>query len=142
MPRGETTDRQAVSQYVKDYYAKHGERPTQLAVAEKFGVTQSTVGNILRTDTTLPGQNRTPGRKSSRSMVETDQFVYNFVREFTMRKGWAPSQREVAAAIGCAPHKANFHLHRLHQQNLIELGPHPRQVNIVGSRMDIPEITL
>ena len=142
MPRGKATDREAVASFIKEYHAEHGERPTQALVAKQFGVTPATVGNIVRADSSTPGENRGQGRRLEVPLVESDQIVYDFIRRFTLEYGWAPSQREVAGALGCAPHKANFHLHRLHKQNLIELGPNPREVKIVGTKMEIPEVTL
>jgi sulfur relay (sulfurtransferase) DsrC/TusE family protein len=128
--------------FVRSYYKEFGERPTQTLVAEEFGVTQSTIGNIMRTDESLPGGSAAGGRALPTPMADSDRFVLTFVRKFALENGWAPSQREIAEAMGTAPHKANFHLHRLHEQGLIELGPNAREIRIVGAKMEIPEVTL
>lgn len=141
MPRGFTTDREAVVNYVKEYHDLHGKRPTQKEIAEVFGISQSAAGTIVRSETQMAGE-RIPGGRTPKNGPEEDRHVLSLLRRHILEHGWAPSQREISDETGFALHKVNLHMHRLHTQGLIELGPNPREVRIVGSKMVIPEVTM
>lgn len=68
------------------------------------------------------------------------QMVLDAIREHTLAHGWPPSQRAIAEITGINLQRVNTTLKTLVEQGLIELGPHPREVRIVGSVMTIPEV--
>lgn len=70
------------------------------------------------------------------------QLILDAIREHTLANGWPPSQRTLVEMTGLNLQRVNSILKMLVEQGLIELGPNPREVRIVGSVMTIPQVTL
>ena len=140
--RGITTDPQIVVDYYNNVFDQRGERPTQREVAIALQISPAVVSKaVASNEDKIQGKRPDAGRKP----VTDDPFdakTMAFLRGYTINNGWAPSQREVADAVGCSVTKINALLARLAAEGLIELGPHPRQIKITGSVLRMPEITL
>jgi DNA-binding GntR family transcriptional regulator len=131
--QGFTQDPEQIRQMMID---ADGKRRTLTSVAEELGVSVNTVRKAL------VGMDR-----YRRDDVETKEHaeatrVFNELRSQMLAHGWAPSQRALAEATGFTVSRVNYLLQVLKHQGLIELGPNPREVRIVGSSMVIPEITM
>lgn len=61
------------------------------------------------------------------------------IRDHCAEHAWPPSQRELAKATGIRLDRVNEILHMMETDGLIQLGPGPRQIRIVGAQMIIPE---
>ena len=70
------------------------------------------------------------------------QLLIDAIREHTIINGWPPSQRTLADMTGLNLQRVNAVLKYLNDEGLIEVGPNPREVRIVGTVMTIPEVTL
>ena len=70
------------------------------------------------------------------------QQLIDAIREHTLIHGWPPSQRTLSGMTGLNLQRVNTVLRYLNDEGLIEVGPNPREVRIVGTVMTIPEVTL
>jgi DNA-binding IclR family transcriptional regulator len=68
--------------------------------------------------------------------------VLQVLRQAMLENGWAPSQRDLAEVTGFTAARVNYLMQLLKPQGLVELGPNPREVRIVGSSMVIPPVSL
>jgi DNA-binding transcriptional regulator YhcF (GntR family) len=116
---------------------KEGNLPSRIDIAAKFGINVVTVNKVLLAD---PNHDRTPKVKEKERTE--GNLVLEELRKQTLENGWAPSQRDIAEATGLMVSRVNYLLQVMKHQGLIEIGPHPRQVRITGSKMVIPQVTM
>jgi repressor LexA len=65
--------------------------------------------------------------------------IYEYLRETIPRQGYAPSVREIGAAVGLrSPSTVHFHLKRLQEQGLIEKGDFKGRAIVLTDRPDAP----
>lgn len=66
--------------------------------------------------------------------TETRQRVYNFLVEFMIKHGYAPSVREITDGVGLKSTSSVYaHLVHLETEGRIETKPHsPRAIKVVG----------
>jgi DNA-binding transcriptional regulator YhcF (GntR family) len=113
-----------------------GRLPTMAEVAVDLGVSISTVRKAL----VSVGRQQ---RATSLAKEQTETAVlFDAIRSSVSENVWPPSQRDLAAATGYTISRVNYLLAVLKHQGLIDLGPNPREIRIVGSSMVIPEVTL
>ena len=136
MPQHEPVDTEAIIKYANTADGD-GKSPTVADIAAKFGLNVITVNKVLLGD---PNHDRKPKVKE-KERVEGN-LVLEALREKTLSNGWAPSQRDLADATGLMVSRVNYLLQVMKHQGLIEVGPHPRQVRITGSKMVIPQVTM
>jgi DNA-binding transcriptional regulator YhcF (GntR family) len=113
-----------------------GNPPTMVEVAADMGVSVITVRKALITED-RPQRTATQAKQDAEAAA-----VFEALKAGLAANMWAPSQRDLGAATGLTASRVNYLLQVLRHQGLIELGPNPREVRIVGSSMVIPEVTL
>lgn len=140
--RGTPVDQQKVIDYYNNVFNQRGERPTQREAAVALQMSPATVAKTVSSnEDEIQGEASTTIRKPA-NLDETISKTMAFLRGYTINNGWAPSQREVATAVGCSVTKMNNVLARMAAEGLIEIGPHPRQIKITGSVLRMPEISM
>lgn len=117
-------------------YDDEGNQRTQVEMATRLGVS---VPTIRRAIASMNGAPEGPGRSKADREV---QLVYNALVAHINTHVWPPSQRDIVAVTGLTLSRVNYLLQVMRSQGLIELGPNPREVRIVGSRMVMPEVTM
>lgn len=136
MPQHDSVDVDAIVAYANTPDAE-GRLPSKTAIAHHFGLHVVTVRKALLAD---------PNRKASDTVYakqRTDAaLVLDAIRDHTLEYGWAPSQRDIAETTGLMTSRVNFLLRALREEGIIETGPHPRQVRIIGTKMVIPNVTM
>ncbi len=63
------------------------------------------------------------GRRTQTGPTKRQQEILDYIREFRSFKGYAPSIREVAAALDIAPQTLHAHLVAMESKGLIERAP-------------------
>ena len=140
--RGYVTDPIPIINHMNEVYATTGRRPSNSSVAAKFDLSKQAVAKVVMTNgSLLRGEPNPAGRKESANAKLVGPAL-TAIRRFQLENGWAPSQRELAEMLGCQPDRVNSVIAKLAVDGLIEVGPHPRQIRIVGSVMKIPEVAL
>jgi DNA-binding IclR family transcriptional regulator len=125
-------DRNAIYDWVIQYFEEHGRRPTQVEVAANFGMHQSTVSNImgeLELSHFLPGEPR--GGRRSQQLLGKRKLVLEFITDYMDKNVWAPSRREIAEGTGIPLSDANVTVAQLAAMGLIEVGNASRQIRLV-----------
>lgn len=136
MPQHEPVDEDAILEYARSL-DEHGKQPSRVDIAAKFGINVVTVNKVLLAEPTYERSTKVrEGEKRDANLI------LNVLRRSTLNEGWAPSQRELAEETGLMVSRVNYILRVLKHEGIVELGPHPRQIRIVGSKMVIPSVTL
>jgi len=114
-----------------------GNPRTLVSMAAELGVSVATVRKAMLA---VDGRQR----RTASTIKERDEanIVLQVLRRTMLENGWAPSQRDLAEVTGFTPARVNYLMQILKHQGLVELGPNPREVRIVGSSMVIPEVAL
>jgi DNA-directed RNA polymerase specialized sigma subunit len=134
-------NRNELVDFVDYYLSRHQRRPKADEIAKRFGCSASFAARETKAMFDDPDFFRDARRDEvDASRAETAKLALKFIDEYVATHGWAPSQREVAAAIGCSIEHANTTLNRLEDDGLIVKGPHPRQIRLVN--MKAPEVAL
>jgi hypothetical protein len=136
-------NRDELVNFVGYYLDHHQRRPTAGEIAARFGVSSGFAGReakALLDDPDFFTDARRDHAQATRS--EVAQRAMRFIAGHIDTHGWAPSQRELAEALGCSVQHANATLNRLEADGLIVKGPQPRQIRIVASAMKSPEYRL
>jgi len=136
MPQHEPVDADAIIAYANTP-DENGKQPSRVDIAARFGINVVTVNKVLLAD---PNHERTPKVKEKERAE--GNLVLEELRRQTLENGWAPSQRDIAEATGLMVSRVNYLLRVMKHQGLIEIGPHPRQIRITGSKMVIPQVTM
>jgi SOS-response transcriptional repressor LexA len=108
-------------------------------VSDKFGMSYSTASRLIGVGAARNGKKRAGGRTPSH---DRKQAIISYLIGYIKSYGWAPSQREIAEAVGASLNAVNIDLEILKEQGLIEMGPQARQIRVVGTSMKTPEVTL
>jgi len=116
---------------------ENGNPRTLVSMAAELGVSVATVRKAMLT---VDGR---PRRAASAAKEQEEaNTVLQVLRQAMLENGWAPSQRHLAEVTGFTPARVNYLMQILKHQGLVELGPNPREVRIVGSSMVIPQVSL
>lgn len=116
-------------------YDGDGNARTQVDIAAELGVSVATVRRA-RASTREQVTRHVPKTEHEAKLV------YDTLAEQVAANFWAPSQRDLAVRTGLTLSRVNYLLQYLKGQGLVELGPNPREIRIVGSSMVIPRVTL
>jgi DNA-binding transcriptional regulator YhcF (GntR family) len=136
MPQHDPVDIEAIIAYANTPDAE-GRLPSKNAIARHFGIHVVTVRKALLAD---PNR-RASGTVQARQRIDA-ALVLDAIRDHTLEHGWAPSQRDIAETTGLMTSRVNFVLRALREEGIIETGPHPRQIRIIGTKMVIPNVTM
>lgn len=112
-----------------------GNQRTQVDIAARLGVSVATVRRVrAATREQMPRHAPKADREA--------KMVYDAIARHISEHMWAPSQRDLSTTTGLTLSRVNYLLQYMRGQGLIELGPNPREIRIVGSSMVIPQVTL
>jgi DNA-binding transcriptional ArsR family regulator len=138
----------ALETYIRDWvnskFGPDDETPNGEDVSKEFkigAVRGSAILARLRKLGEIPPSNRIRMRSRSRRTTRHGS-TFEFIQDYIEKNGWAPSQREIAEFVSGSLQTVNSDLRRLQEQGLIEIGPHARQIRIVGSVMKEAEVTM
>ncbi len=130
--------------WVNETYGPNDETPNGEIVGEEFQIGAARAANILaslRRERRIPPSNRLR-RKYDAQQGSRHQLTYKYICDYIEEHGWAPSQREISQHIEGSLQTVNADIRRLQQQGLIEVGPFPRQIRVVGSVMKESEVAM
>jgi hypothetical protein len=133
-----------IEMWVNETFSPDDETPNGETVGEEFQIGEARAANILaalRREGRIPPSNRLR-RKHSTRQGSRHKLTYQFISDYIAEHGWAPSQREISQYIEGSLQTVNADIRRLQKQGLIEVGPFPRQIRIVGSVMKESEVTM
>jgi len=125
MPQQLVTDDQIKTFFEENPKATHAE------AAARLGVSMGTISA------------RMSRLSLRRELVLTDHdvAVFKFIINFIIENRWSPTVTEISDGVGCARSAAHNSLHRLSAYGAIEMGEGARTVRVIGSRVDMSEVT-
>lgn len=141
MPSGNKANSDEIIDYINNEVADTGLRPTHQKVADEFDLQRATISKVVNAEADTDRIHGEP-RKAGRIATDRRPDALNHIRDSILKDGWAPSQRELADYLGCSVSATNGVIAKLAADGLIEVGPNPRQIRIVGSSMKVPEVAL
>jgi predicted transcriptional regulator len=74
-------------------------------------------------------------------LTDHDVAVFYFVMNFIIENQWSPTVTEISDGVACSRSAAHNSLHRLSAYGLIEMGEGARTVRVIGSRVDMSEVS-
>lgn len=138
MEKDHQEDRTNIINWLISQYAR-GVFPTASEISHRFDISFSLASRLARVAQAKGGQVRSHKRFN---MEQRREDIYNFIRQYHSTYGWAPSQREIAEAVGASLNAVNIDLEALEHMNRISMGPMPRQIRLTNHPMKEPEVTL
>lgn len=143
MSRGKKVklDRDKVREWVNDYYARNGKRPTYVEAAAHWGCSYGHMTHVMaeiEAGGGLDGKKR-GSRDTTKITEERQDAVLRFIVGYIAEHGWAPSRREIEEAVDFTLSEVNMVVAQLAAQGRIEVDAGPRQIRIPGTVIKFPK---